>query len=220
VLRFLLVVAALLKAADAADRSGPALAVAWLAAAVVVYVDERGAVLFVPLVWWSLGEGIRNEHMWLFGWVGVVVPLTRVGWLTEAQFALAARWQVGIVYGFAGLSKVNPDWLSGDRLAETINVPVGAMAAPLAWSVVLIEVALAVLVWWRPGWVWPVGLTLHVGMVLLCPNDLWGAVRLACFAALLFALYPPSRLLGGPHARAGGRQRHEPGDRPVLGARG
>lgn len=189
-LQRLLVVACGLKAIDCADRASLALAVAWLLAGLLIHRCPHAGAMTVPLVLASLEEGIRNEHMWLYGYVGVLLALLAVGWVNEPTARLAAMAQVSIVYGFAGFSKINPDWLSGARAEQTMNVPLGRIAGLVAAVVVVYELGLAVAVWLAPRVLWVGGVALHAGMVVLVSNDLMGAVRLSCFAVVLFALYP------------------------------
>lgn len=194
-LQRILVIACGLKAVDCADRAGLVLTAGWLLVAVLISRDPRFGAFTVPLVVLGL-DVIRNEHMWVYGFAGVLLTLLAVDWLNEPTARLAACAQVSIVYFFAGFSKINPDWLSGDRVEQTVNVPVGRFAAVVAASVVACEVGLAVAVWLAPRVLWVGGAALHAGMVLLLPDDAGGAVRLGCFAVVLFALYPSDPIPG------------------------
>ena len=107
--------------------------------------------------------------------------------------------QVSIVYGFAALAKLNPDFLSGSVVASYLRRD-GPLAVPDAWralepmlvlSVLAIcsEAFLAVALWsrrWRPAGL-VVGLALHIGITgwLVSTNSLF------VFSVLMFALFIP-----------------------------
>jgi len=107
--------------------------------------------------------------------------------------------QVSIVYGFAALAKLNPDFLSGSVVASYLRRD-GPLAVPDAWralepmlvlSVLAVcsEAFLAVALWsrrWRPAGL-VVGLGLHIGITgwLVSTNSLF------VFSILMFALFIP-----------------------------
>ena len=117
---------------------------------------------------------------------------------TTPRWALAAiRIQISIVYVFAALSKLNPEFLSGTVLTHFLR-PDGPLALPVEWrtfelmavvsiTAVLIELLIGVGLWmrrWRRMAI-SAGLLLHLGMVL------WGSqpYQLAIFAMVMFAGY-------------------------------
>jgi len=99
--------------------------------------------------------------------------------------------QVSTVYLFAGLSKVNEQYLGGsalDRwLAAWTSVPSGALA-PLAVMSVVTEVALAVLLWLPRARV--VGAVVGVGLHLSIAIALDSPIVLTAFGLLAVSTYP------------------------------
>jgi predicted DCC family thiol-disulfide oxidoreductase YuxK len=111
------------------------------------------------------------------------------------------RIQLSVVYGFAGLQKVNSEFLSGDALNAYLSMAVGPLAPvshalsgsaivqPMAYSVVAIEVGMALLVWSRHtrALVFGTAIPLHVGMLLVPWNTL-EFIGVVLFALLTFTL--------------------------------
>jgi predicted DCC family thiol-disulfide oxidoreductase YuxK len=107
--------------------------------------------------------------------------------------------QVSIVYGFAAIAKLNPDFLSGSVVASYLRRD-GPLAVPDAWRslepmlvlsvlAVCTEALLAVALWsrrWRPAAL-VLGLGLHIGITgwLVSTNSLF------VFSILMFALFIP-----------------------------
>jgi hypothetical protein len=98
--------------------------------------------------------------------------------------------QLGIMYLWAAISKLDPLWLDGTTLAKQlggvlrhwVDATIGIHA--MAWLVVITELALAATVWIRPAW-WfaaPVGIAFHVGIAL-------SGLEIGLFAWLMVALY-------------------------------
>ncbi|MGE0548391.1 MAG: HTTM domain-containing protein [Kofleriaceae bacterium] len=98
--------------------------------------------------------------------------------------------QLGIVYLWAAISKLDPAWLDGSTLArqlhgpvrELIDATVGIKAASV--MAVIGELALAATVWVRRAW-WlalPIGLGFHL-MILV------GGFEIGLFTYVMFALY-------------------------------
>lgn len=111
---------------------------------------------------------------------------------------LLLRWQLTIVYAFAGLSKINGEYLSGAVLrAELhtgwINLPDAWLNSPLAPAMaagsILAELFLAAAFWVprlrRPAAV--AGLGFHLSLMLMMPGHV--AAELGVFAITLCALY-------------------------------
>jgi hypothetical protein len=98
--------------------------------------------------------------------------------------------QLGILYFWAAISKMNPAWLDGRTLAQQmspgmrsfITSTVGMSGA--SSIVVLVELTLAVTVWIRPAWIIaaPLGLALHIGI-------LKSGLEIGLFAWLMIGLY-------------------------------
>lgn len=98
--------------------------------------------------------------------------------------------QVSVVYLFAGLSKAQPTFLSGQPLSGWMWLSLPQMAYMiLAWGTVLTEVFLAVALWFRRArrYAVVVGLLLHLSIViLLSEENLW----LVAFALTTMSTYP------------------------------
>jgi len=98
--------------------------------------------------------------------------------------------QLAIMYFWAAISKVDRAWLDGATLSLQIH---GSMRSAIehtvgfgvaAKIVLLVELALAATVFYRPGW-WvalPMGVALHLGIV-------WSGLEIGLFAWLMLVLY-------------------------------
>ena len=155
-------------------------------------------------------EFFNNNHMYLVTVCMGLVAFSdcerfyavrpRAG-LPDAWPRWMMRIQLSVVYGYAGLQKVNSEFLSGDALNGYMSMAIGplapvahaltgtALVQPMAYSVVLVELAMALLVWWkrtRPI-AFGVALPLHLAMLLVAYNgiELYGIVL---FAVLTFTL--------------------------------
>ena len=150
------------------------LAVAGLALAVGAWTRIAAAVVALGLAYTFLLEQSRYlNHGYLMVLVAlllVVVPTART-WSVDAWrrgrdrpvpfWAIASfRFQVGLVYAFAGIAKVHPDWLAGRPLDRWLrghdDVPVlgwatSLPAAPVlfAWGGMALDVLAAPLLLWR-----------------------------------------------------------------------
>lgn len=93
---------------------------------------------------------------------------------------------VSACYLFAGLSKANPEFLSGDLIASL--APDWVPARPAAWATVPTEIAVGVGIWWRPvrRHALTLGALLHLSIVVLLGSPL----VFTAFALLCFASYP------------------------------
>ncbi|MTV25046.1 hypothetical protein FTX61_06390 [Nitriliruptoraceae bacterium ZYF776] len=135
----------------------------------------------------NLTPAYRN-HLALLVWVVVALLL-----FPDPQHErLALRWQLTIMYGFAAVTKVWPDWLSGAALeARTWIGP--SLPEPMllgaAWGTVAVEAVLAVAVWlrWR-GWLY-LAVAVHLGFLLFTHRDPIGIARLAIFGTLSIAVW-------------------------------
>ena len=112
---------------------------------------------------------------------------------------LLLKSQLSIVYGFAGLAKLNADYLSGAILS--LNWTQSGFAAipetwhryeflhPVAVTGIMVEIVLA-LAFWIPRWRWPaagLGVAFHAGIVVSLDHIL--RVQLIVFSMEMFALY-------------------------------
>lgn len=105
----------------------------------------------------------------------------------------AVRMITAATYGFAALHKINsaffdPAYSCGHhawaQIAERYALPDLGTMPWLPWFIVLIEIALAVGIWRRAPWVWPLGIAFHLPLtVTLAPA--FGAVMIAGWSAAL-----------------------------------
>ncbi len=107
--------------------------------------------------------------------------------------ALAPWWPqllvvatVSACYVFAGLSKANPEFLSGDLVAGLS--PAWVPARLVAWATVPAEIAIGLGLWWRPvrRLALAAGVVLHLSIILL----LGAPLVFSAFALLCLAAYP------------------------------
>lgn len=183
----------------------------WLVSAVLFTIGWRLAIsgtvlsLSIALVL-ALDQQTYSNHLYLMLWLTVLLTLARAG----AGLAVGdrkervIRWpvilimvQLVIVYGFSGLSKINDGFLSGSVLAGSLDSGIlpfpEALMTPLFLSilasiVVVVEVALALLLWfsrYRPL-MFVLGLGLHVSITLFMS----ATGELAVFSILALSLYP------------------------------
>lgn len=137
---------------------------------------------------------LYKNHLVLLFWVALACAL----FPEPAQRRFVLRAQLSIMYAFAALSKLWPDWLEGDvLLRDTWIAPLLPTAVVLlvAWAAILVEAVLAVGVW-RPGrhWLWIV-VALHASFVAFIWVDALESVRLVVFGIMVVSVFS--------HARAG-----------------
>ena len=193
-----------------------------------------GALLtFVLAVQLALDRQTYSNHVYLLALVVALLTLADAGaaWSLDARggprrsvpawpvFLLQA--QASIVYFFAAVSKLTPDFLSGLALAPFVPVQAGValiglpatatLVLLLSWAAIPAELILAVYLW-SPRHrrrVALLGICLHIGMVALLYRM---RLDLAVFAMVMWGLY----ILFLPHplvARLEGRSaQRETGD--------
>jgi predicted DCC family thiol-disulfide oxidoreductase YuxK len=155
-------------------------------------------------------EFFNNNHMYL---VTVCMGLVAFSdcerfYAVRPRAALPDVWprwmmriQLSVIYGYAGLQKINPEFLSGDALDGYMSMAIGPLAPvahalsgtaivqPMAYSVVVVELAMALLVWSKRtrSVAFGVAVPLHIAMLLVAYNgiELYG---IALFAVLTFTL--------------------------------
>lgn len=180
----ILAVAAVLKAFDLSVRGEPIDVVLWVGAAAICALRERwGAAALSALAWWTVIFGVYGNHVVFLAWVGLTFVLFRC----ERQRQFVVRCQLSILYGFAALSKVNPDWLSGAAL-ESRGFIVPAMHL-VTWGTIAVEALLAVALWYRP-WRRPIlvlALALHTIFFVVPDGTPW-RVGIVVFGWLTVAL--------------------------------
>lgn len=93
---------------------------------------------------------------------------------------------ISACYLFAGLSKTNPEFLSGAPIA---SLSPGWVPAELAaWATVPTEIAIGLGIWWRPvrRYALALGVMLHLSIIVLLGSPL----PFTAFALLCFSGYP------------------------------
>lgn len=184
-----------------------------------------------------LDQQTYSNHIWLLLHLVALLSLSD----SAAIWSLAARWrgarlqvaywplflikvQVSLVYGFAGITKINPEFLTGQTLLMALarrllvlrdaGVPEQLLLGSVvlaAWLTVAIEVLLAVGLWLprlRRISAYS-GVLLHAGIVALMSATWLEAFQLSLFALLLIGHYPlfaavpqPAPAAASPPARA------------------
>ncbi|MCK6505891.1 HTTM domain-containing protein [Myxococcota bacterium] len=153
-------------------------AIGLLGLAVALGYRQRGAAILLALLfpWWFLSEQAKYlNHLYLvslLSLLGPFLPLARVASLDArrrpspgGQHAPAwalylLRFQIGLVYVFGGIAKLNGDWLSAWPLklwlAERADWPVlgalyGQPWAPwfFSYAGLLFDLTIPFLLWWR-----------------------------------------------------------------------
>ena len=185
----------------------PVAVLPWMAAAALfaagIAPRISGAVL-AGLGFYIL-NGEYNNHFYALLLIAFFVTLSQ----SRAAFALfatrqthASAWpatlmkvQVSVIYFYAGMAKLNPEWLSGDVLAANLGMSVfkpptsNWFTLPLAFAVPAIELFIAAALWsnrFRTA-AFALVLPLHTGMLLLS-NSLLGFYGIGVFAPLSFLL--------------------------------
>ena len=199
----------------------PALAVVavWLGLGAAFTLGARttltGSVLAVllGLVLFS-DQQLYSNHLYLLTWLVALLVLARSGSalsldaLRHGEAPTIPAWpvallqlQVVVVYAYAGLTKINPEYLSGSVVAVSLR-ETGPLALPTAWQsfepmavasmlsiLTEIGIALALMLprWRRTAFV--VGLGLHIVITLwlepTLPLAIFGLMILAPYALFL-----------------------------------
>jgi len=202
--RHILAVVAIVKAIDTAQAGGTVVAVPLGLAGVALLVvrrDDWAATVALGALLVCLSAWYRN-HLALLMWLSLTVAIFPPG--SQRRYIL--RWQLSIVYGFATVAKIWPDWLRGAVLEERSwlarDLP-GAGVQLLVWGTILVEGALAIGVWRTERiWVW-LALATHVSFAVFLLPDPWDIVRLIVFGTLMLATWFHSRPDPSPASNAG-----------------
>ena len=161
-LRWVLVAASVLKGADALLFS-PLLSFAWLASAAAIAMHQRIGCLMLAVIAFG-GAALElqrmSNHVVFIGWISLILAL----WPDEANRKLLLRIQVCVLYLFAGLSKINPRFLSGEVIAD--RQPWLPAPEFLAIAAIGAEWALCIAVWRRWRWSVPAAAVFHACLVL------------------------------------------------------
>ena len=215
----------------------PLLAAMWALGAMALVVGRRtslgaGLLALTVLVLLGADANLRWSHLYVLGLAATIIAAggrsfdgARRGPGGAPQVpgwpVLVVRIQVSIIYGFAGLAKVNEDFVSGlvlfENLAGSVTagwLPPQVAASPVALTTLAVAVICAEL-WLAAGlWVtrWffanlAVAVVLHAGMLLLA-RDGQEALHFALFAVLMWALvlafrYPLRRCPASGHGLVG-----------------
>ena len=196
----------------------------WVPAALALLVGwhSRAAALALGVVAGAallVEQQAYSNHLALFIALSTLLALARCGevWSVDARRrgrpagpvpwwpAFLLQAQVSSMYLFAGLAKINPDFMGGHVLRTTLRPEVSGLLAglgdrvfvALASATVAVELAIAVALWFPRLWplVLVVGLALHAGFVWLLRDSL----LLIPFGLLSVAPYV---LFAGPERQA------------------
>lgn len=131
---------------------------------------------------------VYRNHLALLMWVALALALFSDDHATR----IALRCQLTLMYGFAALAKLWPDWLSGEALG--VRTWVGAimpegLLVTVAWVTVIVEAGLAVAVWSRHQAWFLLAAGTHLSFLAFTYLHPWGVGRLAVFGALSLATW-------------------------------
>lgn len=183
----------------------------WLVSAVLFTIGWRtpisGTALALAIISvLALDQQAYSNHLYLMVWLTVLLTLAQAGagLAVGGRRATVVRWpvvlimvQLSIVYGFSGLSKINDGFLSGGVLAGSLSggvlpFPEGLInprfLSVLAFLVIVVEVAIALLIWvarYRP-WIFLLGFGLHASIALFMS----ATGELVVFSVQMLGLYP------------------------------
>jgi hypothetical protein len=195
----------------------PVLGAVWLAASaafVLGFGTRMAGAVITSLAAYTLllDQRTYSNHLYLFVLIALLLTVADSG----AAFSLDARragprrsiaaWpivllkiQVSLVYGFAGIAKLTPQFLSGDVISQTLRRQ-GALTVPVEWrtpgpmgmlalTAVALELAIAIGLWSaRSRWIAVVaGVLLHGAILTLLESS---RLSLGIFAVEMIALYP------------------------------
>lgn len=148
---------------------------AWRAAAVVTLValsqrySNHGALAFIVAAFVALDPPAVDE-----------------GRVTSPFLALV-RAQLGIVYVFSALNKLLHHWLDGASLANLLGISV-MVARPLAFAVIVLELAVPALLVVRPRIGFVALVALHAGFAVALDNVTSFGVTMAAMAITFWPL--------------------------------
>ncbi len=183
----------------------------WFVAAILFMIGWRvsltGPALLAAIVFaLSLDLQVYSNHLYLMAWLVLLLTLADAGAGLSVKRAQrpVIRWpvfllmmQVSVVYGFAAITKLNTEFLSGRVLAGVLHE--GILSFPdvlrtreflgaVALAAVFVELFLAIFLWsprFRPT-AFILGLGLHATITLfMAPTG-----ELFVFSLEMLALYP------------------------------
>ncbi len=151
------------------------------------------AVLYAWLYFGSQLDSYQHHYL-----VALVLAIACfVPWQPKPEATTVRSWalrlllvQLGIMYAWAAISKLDPVWLDGTTLGNQLTGGVRSLIESTvgfrgaAWLVVLTEVALAITVWLRPAWklAAPLGIAFHLGILAT-------GFEIGLFVYVMLALY-------------------------------
>ena len=189
----------------------------WVAAGVAFLVGWRttaaGVVLAAVMTYVTLvSQQSYSNHLYLLVWevglltaagAGAAVSLDARGsaaGTVRASPVFLLKVQLTVLYGFAAVTKINPEYLSGAVLAGAMRwdgplaLPAGlrtpALLSLAAFASVAAEALLAVVLWsprWRKAGA-ALGVALHLGMAAMIPFSELSDILV--FATSAIGLYP------------------------------
>lgn len=173
-----------LKGVDLAGRGADWwLLAAWCIAGAAIVLGYRWALATVSiLAMVAFAAGFENQHMWLL----MFLPITFYAPVRDREWLW--RWQATILYGFAAVAKLTPDYLSGAVLGQRISAPVAALVVLSIGG--LATEAFLVYGLWRWEWAKLLGVAFHTVVVVVMATDPIHVARLAVFAGLVLIMYP------------------------------
>ncbi|MBS1118250.1 MAG: hypothetical protein H6Q90_478 [Deltaproteobacteria bacterium] len=172
------------------------------------------AVLYAWLYFGSQLDSYQHHYLVaLVLLIGCFVPWERPASRGPTVRSWAVRLllvQLGIMYLWAAISKLDPAWLDGSTLSTQITGSMRSLIEStlgfklVAIAVVVVELVLAATIWMRRTWsvAAPLGILFHAGILLT-------GLEIGLFAVLMIALYAlvvPDRIWiwGAEHAPLGG----------------
>lgn len=164
---------AVIKAIDAIDAGGWAVAV-WVTACIAAGLSRWGylALSLVAVVGWATVPDLASNHTILIFWVGLILSIVPPGHRDRLLWI-----QTIVLYAFAAAAKINPVYLAGGGALENhLGSLPAEMRVVLAVGAVIGEGWLAWAVWRRHRWALPVAALLHLGIVAMMAH--WEPYRL------------------------------------------
>jgi hypothetical protein len=182
----------------------------WLVSAVLFTLGWRvavsGSVLTVTLALvLAIDQQTYSNHLYLMAWLVFLLTLARAG----SGFSISrsdepvVRWpvlllmvQLSVVYGFSGITKINPGFLSGSVLAGSLQGGVipfpdflitPQFLSALAGVVIAVECALALLIWHtrlRLGSFFSVSASMRRSLSSCRPRPSWRCSRSRCLLCI------------------------------------
>lgn len=165
--------------------------VAWTVAGLLCLVSVRGGAAAVAALSAVIVHQHFSNHMWFFMWIAGTFAI----FPNEQQRRFIVRWQLSILYGFTGISKLTPVWLSGVALQNhlvrgfDLKLPFSILVI-LSIGVALTELFLAAGLWLprlRPVVLWVAGIS-HLSFWLGLGNVAANAPALVTFNGLAFGM--------------------------------